>query len=572
MLAVRGANDGIWDWDLKRDTLYCSPRWRSVLGLDPISEYVPFRDWLDHVYWDDRARLLRAIDAHISGETEHLQIEYRVGERTGGVRWVLTRGLAVRDGEGQAYRMAGSHSDITERKSIEQEMSYQAHHDTLTELPNRQLLMDRLTAFITRSRRLNRPTFAVLFVDLDRFKIVNDSLGHLVGDQLLIAASRRIIACLRPTDLAARLGGDEFAVLLDDPKTDDNMEAVARRVLEAISEPFHVEGRELCVSCSIGIARGDLKYDTPSAVLRDADVAMYRAKGAGRGGYASFEPRMHAELIHSLEIETDLRRALEKGELAVMYQPVVSIDSSRIKGFEALVRWPHAERGLIPPSVFIPVAEETGLVVPLDRWVLREACQQLASWNSARPESEALTLSVNLSSRQFSRADLTDFVAQVLEETGVEPGRLVLEITESVLMMKLDQVRENMVRLRELGVALAVDDFGTGYSSLGYLNAYPVNTLKIDRSFVSNMEVDRDKATIVRTVIGMAKSLNLHVVAEGVETQAQADSLRDMDCPVVQGFLFSKPLPAQRIGELLADSPFIEASEATPVSAENVTR
>ena len=564
MLAVRGANDGIWDWDLKHDTLYCSPRWRSVLGLDPISEYVPFRDWLDHVYWDDRARLLRAIDAHVSGQTDHLRIEYRVGESGGGVRWVLTRGLAVRDGAGNAYRMAGSHSDITERKSIEQEMSYQAHHDTLTELPNRQLLMDRLTAFIMRSRRLNRPTFAVLFIDLDRFKIVNDSLGHLVGDQLLIAASRRIIACLRPTDLAARLGGDEFAVLLDDPKTDDNMEAVARRVLEAIGQPFHVEGRELFVSCSIGIARGDLKYDTASAVLRDADVAMYRAKGSGRGGFASFEPRMHAELIHSLEIETDLRRAIEDNALSVMYQPVVAVDTSKITGFEALVRWPHPERGLVPPNDFIPVAEETGLVVALDRWVLQEACAQLVHWNASRPASEALTMSVNLSSRQFSRDDLASFVGSVITATGVSPKQLVLEITESVLMMKHERVRENMNRLRQLGVALAVDDFGTGYSSLGYLHAYPVNTLKIDRSFVSDMEVDRDKATIVKTVIGMAKSLNLHVVAEGVETQAQADSLRDMDCPVVQGFLFSKPVTASAAAELLHASPYISASPVQP--------
>ncbi|MGB0591066.1 MAG: putative bifunctional diguanylate cyclase/phosphodiesterase [Myxococcota bacterium] len=552
MLASRGANDGIWDWNLKKDTLYCSPRWRSMVGLDPVSEHVRFSDWLGRVHTDDQMRLTAQVDAHLSGVTEHLETEYRMRHEDGSFRWVLTRGLAVRNERGRAYRMAGSHADITDRKRIETEVRHRALHDTLTDMPNRSLFMERLKEAIARSQRIGETTFAVLFIDLDRFKIVNDSLGHLVGDELLIAASRRLSACLRPADLAARLGGDEFAVFIDAPQSDTVVDKVAQRLQSAISQPFRLDGRDLYVTCSIGIVMGLPSYQSATDVLRDADMAMYHAKEQGRAQHARFEPDMHTHLVDMLELETDLRHALERDELHVVYQPAIDMRSGAVHGFEALVRWNHPTRGPLSPGSFIPMAEETGLVVPVDRWVLRRACERMAQWRTTHPAAQLITISVNLSTRQFSRKDLLGTVQTVLEETGIPPCSLVLEITESALMSNLAQVSENMKGLWELGVGLAVDDFGTGYSSLSYLHRYPVNTLKIDRSFVSNMESDQDKETLVRTVIGMAESLNLHVVAEGVETPAQRDSLKGMNCDIVQGFHYSKPVDAETASDYLA--------------------
>ena len=569
MLASRGANDGIWDWNLRKDTLYCSPRWRSMVGLDPVSEHVRFSDWLSRVHPDDQARLTAQVDGHLAGVSEHLETEYRMRHEDGSFRWVLTRGLAVRDESGRAYRMAGSHSDITDRKEIENEVRHRALHDTLTNMPNRSLFMERLQAAVARSQRVGEATFAVLFIDLDRFKIVNDSLGHLVGDELLIAASKRLNTCLRTNDLAARMGGDEFAVFIDSPQTEAVVEGVAQRLQSAISQPFRLHERDLYVTCSIGIVMGTPSYQSATDVLRDADMAMYHAKGQGRAQHARFQPDMHTHLVEMLELETDLRQALERNnELAVVYQPAIDIRTGAVHGFEALVRWNHPRRGPLSPGSFIEMAEETGLVVPVDRWVLRQACKRLAIWRETYPSARNITVSVNLSTRQFSRKDLLDTVQSALDESNLPAHSLVLEITESALMSNLAQVSENMRGLWEIGVGLAVDDFGTGYSSLSYLHRYPVNTLKIDRSFVSNMESDRDKETLVRTVIGMAESLNLHVVAEGVETTAQRDSLESMNCEVVQGFHFSKPVDAETAGDYLAGvCPWVsDDAHPTPMS------
>ena len=551
-LATRGANDGIWDWNLRTDEVYYSPRWKEMVGLDPRKRETSSSAWLCRVHPDDRERVRAELEAHIAGISGHFESEHRLMHEDGAWRWWLSRGLAVRsDRTGKATRIAGSMSDITDRKTIEEQMEHAALHDALTRLPNRALFLDRLAQAIARSRRAGKVTFAVLFVDLDRFKVVNDSLGHLVGDQLLVAVARRIEGCLRPTDTAARLGGDEFAILLEDGKGQRNIEQVADRIQEKLGSTFRLDGRDVYITSSIGIAPGGPDYAEPDAILRDADMAMYKAKALGKARSERFDPCMRDNAVHLMELETDLRRAIDREELHVAYQPAIDIATGDIRGFEALVRWRHPERGSISPGEFIPMAEETGLIVDLDRFVLRRACQQLQAWRTLHHSATKARVAVNLSSRQFSRDDLVSHITDVLNETGLDPSGLTLEITESALMSNYAVVSANMRKLRDLGIDLAVDDFGTGYSSLGYLHRFPVQVLKIDRSFVNDMEHDRDKETIVRTVIRMADSLGLRVVAEGVETVEQVEALRRMKCSVVQGFLFSRPVDSETAGSYL---------------------
>jgi diguanylate cyclase (GGDEF)-like protein/PAS domain S-box-containing protein len=442
--------------------------------------------------------------------------------------------------------------DISARKLIEEKLIHDAFHDALTGLPNRALFKEHLKLAVERAKRKDPFLFAVLFLDLDRFKNVNDSLGHAVGDELLIQIARRLEEHIRPVDRVARFGGDEFAVLLDGIEDPSDATRVAERLQTQLQQPFNILGHNVFTSVSIGIAMSTTGYLGPDDVVRDADTAMYRAKALGKARYEIFDFEMHSRAVALLKLETDLRLAVERQEFSIQYQPIMKLGTNRIYGFEALVRWQHPERGLLLPSEFISAAEETGLIVPLGRWILREACRQTRQWQEEFPGHESLTLSVNYSGKQFMQSDVIEQIKLVLEETGFDPCLLQLEITESAVIENTKTVTEMILQLRNLGIRLSMDDFGTGYSSLSYLHNFPIHTLKIDRSFISNKGEVGDNE-IVRTIIMLARNLGLDVVAEGVETAEQLAYLRGLDCEYAQGFLFSQPLDANMVEHTLRE-------------------
>ncbi len=550
-LAARAANDGLWDWDLDRNKVYYSPRWKSLLGYGDAEIDDSPDEWIQRIHPDERADFLVELDSHINGRTEQLEIEQRMQHRDGSWVWMLTRGIAVRNDDGRVYRIAGSQADITKRKEAEQQLTHDALHDALTGIANRALLIDRLGASLRRAKRKSDAIFAVLFMDLDRFKVVNDGLGHAVGDELLIAIARRLETCLRPGDTVARLGGDEFVVLLEDLSYETDATRVAERIHQEMLRPFHVSGHELFTSFSIGINLYDGLYEKPEDMLRDADMAMYRAKKQGAARYSVFDSAMHVRAVEKLRLESDVRKALDNGELHLHYQPIVSLRTMQLTGFEALLRWRHPERGDISPDQFIPLIEENGLIMAVGKWVLLEACRQVSVWQAQFRHATNLTLAVNLSPKQFAQADLPMHVGAILTETGLTPGTLRLEITESVLMEHADQVARLLQQLRDLNCRLQIDDFGTGYSSLAYLHRYPFEGLKIDRTFLENADTNEHGEELVRGIVSLGQALRMGVIAEGVETQGQVELLRAMGCDYAQGYYFSRPLGADTAAELL---------------------
>ena len=553
-LAAQGANDGVWDWNLLTNQMYFSPRWKSMLGYQENEIGDKLEEWLDRVHDSDRQRVKNELAAHREGLTSHFESEHRVLSRDGTFRWMLSRGLAVRDASGNATRMAGSQTDITEGKVT----------DPLTGLPNRLLFIDRLGRLIKHAKRRKDHLFAVLFLDLDGFKMINDSLGHLVGDQLLLAVSERLEKCLRLTDTVARLGetftmarlgGDEFTVLLDDLKDPNDARLAADRLMKVLAPPFILSGKEVFTSASIGIALSNSAYESPDDMLRDADTAMYRAKSLGKARYEVFDADMRASLVARLQIETDLRHGLERGEFRNFYQPIVALDSGRIVGFEALLRWQHPTRGLMGPDEFIFVAEETGLIRELGWWNLREACRQLSEWKSHSDHFLNFTMNVNLSAKQFLQPNLVEEIKGLIHELAFSPESLKLEITESTVMIDPVATAKMLQQIKALGILLAIDDFGTGYSSLSYLHRFPLDTLKIDRSFISGSGEGGEGMEIAQTIMPMAKNLRLDVIAEGVETFEQVALLKKLNCKYAQGYYFSKPLAAEEVGLLLAGTP-----------------
>ncbi len=430
----------------------------------------------------------------------------------------------------------------------------------MTELPNRALFMDRLRNAIRRAKRSEAYRLAVVFLDVDRFKIVNDSLGHNAGDELLKAIARRLEACLRPGDTVARFGGDEFTMLLEDIGHAGQATKVAERVQMELAVPFRLQGQEVFATASMGIAYAGSAYARPEDLLRDADNAMYRAKSLGRARYEVFDSAMHTHAVATLRMEAELRRAIERDELVLHYQPIVALADGALSGFEALVRWRHPERGLIEPLEFIPMAEETGLIVPLGQWVLGEVCRQIRAWSDTPDWPARVPVSANLSSRQFNQPDLVGIVREALAAAGARPDCLRLEVTESAVMESGPAARHVLGELKELGIQLSIDDFGTGYSSLSYLHQFPVDTLKIDQSFVSRLDATSQNLEIVRTIVMLAHNLEMDVIAEGVETQAQAQQLRRLGCEFAQGFLYSRPVDAATAMGLLRRGAFARAN------------
>lgn len=548
-LAVRAANDGIWDWNLKTNEIYYSPRWKEMLGCKEEEIGSTIGEWFKRIHPDDQANVQAELVAHLKGAAPQFQCEYRIRHANGSYLWVLTRGLAVRDAAGTAYRMAGSQSDITARKLAEERLAHDAVHDALTGLPNRLLFLDRLQNRIERTKRSPNDLFAVMFIDLDRFKVVNDSLGHAVGDELLITVANRLKSCIRPEDTVSRLGGDEFAILLD---TVSDV-AYARRVADRIKGRLittTLQGTvERSTTASVGIVLFHPHYTTAGELLRDADAAMYQAKTLGGNQHQVFDASMHINAVDLIRLEGELKRAVERSEWVVHYQPVISLGTGKLIGVEALIRWNHPQRGLLLPQDFIQVAEDTALILPMSDYILCTACRQAKAWREAG--QPYLWVSVNISPRQFQERGLVEKIAQILAETGLPADGLRLEITESLAMRDVNRTMKLITDLKALGVASSLDDFGTGYSSLSYLKQFPFRSLKIDRSFVNDIHPGHNTRSLITAILAMARSLRLEVIAEGVETDAQLAFLRAQACDSVQGFLLSRPMPAEEITRLL---------------------
>jgi len=559
---VRNSSDLVMLIEPDTTITYASPSAQRVLGITPDSlEGTRFADLIPA---DDRGRVLTFLTTMAEGEGHTGLTEFRVAHSDGGLRTVETlRTNLLYDPNVKGIVL--NTRDISERKEFEEQLSHQAFHDQVTGLANRALFRDRVTHALERQSRDDKPV-SVLFMDLDDFKTINDSLGHAAGDQLLRDLSVRLLANLRTADTGARLGGDEFAVLLEDGY-DDGMSAadVAQRLLEMLEEPFMLDGTEVYARASIGISvaePGEVFADGAEELLRNADVAMYMAKENGKSRYQLFEPAMHDTALKRLELKASLQRALEHGEFRLFYQPVIELESGRISGVEALIRWFHPERGIVPPLDFIPLAEETGLIVPIGRWVLLEACGYAAELQARYPTDPPLHMAVNLSARQVARPEIVEDVRQILAETGLDPSTLILEITESVMMQDMEMAIARLTELKGLGVQLAIDDFGTGYSSLNYVRRFPVDILKVDKSFIDGVTDGGESSALTAAVIELAGILNLKPVAEGIERADQLERLLDMRCDLGQGYLFAKPLPGVDLEGLLDDRQTMSADIA----------
>ena len=548
-LAVRGSNEGIWDWDLRTNHIYYSPRWKEILGFREDEIGSTPQEWFERIHPQDREKVLAELKAHLQGDTPNFQCEYRMQHSDGSHRWVLVRGLCVREDGLEPHRVAGSLSDITNRKVIEDRLVHDAMHDPLTGLPNRAYFIDQLRRSLERVRRTPKSRSGVIFLDLDRFKNINDSLGHSSGDLFLIQVSHKLEECLRPSDVVARFGGDEFAVLLENVEDPKDAFQICERIQQQLNIPFVLQNHEVYTTASIGIALTDQFTTRAEDLVRDADTAMYRAKAGGKNRYEIFNAEMHAHSLALLQLETDLRWALERQEFTLYYQPVITLSTGKMTSVEALVRWRHPRRGIVFPGEFIPLTEETGLIVPLSDWVLKTACAQVKSWRDAgftEPQ-----VAVNISARLLQDRSLPQQVKNVLNDTQLDPSALRLEITESAAMREVEIITQVLQEVNNLGVQISIDDFGTSYSSLDYLKRFPVDTIKIDRTFIRHVSYDVNDAAISTAIITMAHILGLKVVAEGVETEDQLEFLRSQHCDEVQGYLLGRPQPPEVITSML---------------------
>jgi diguanylate cyclase (GGDEF)-like protein/PAS domain S-box-containing protein len=559
-LAVHGANDGLWDWNLTTGQIYWSPRWRSILGLHDMALAGDSTDWLSRVHPEDFARVQTTLNEHLTAGSGHYECEHRLRHRDDTYRWVLCRGAVVRSDAGVATRFAGSLTDITESRLA----------DALTGLPNRYLFLDVVDRAIKRVERRADYGFAILVLALERFRIVHDSLGASAADRLLLAVARRLQASLRGTDLVtrdepgvtlARLGDDEFNVLIDDVTDASAAVVVAERLRRALETPFEVDGHRIFATARIGIAVSSTGYTRAEDILRDATIALNRASASSKSPYEIFDPQMRQRAMARLTAETDLRQAIEKRSFEVHYQPIISLKNGRIAGFEALVRWRHPLRGLVQPTEFIHIAEDTGLIVDIDRLTLAESCRQMAAWMADYGAAAPQVMCANVSSQQFGSADLASEICTTLRASGLTANNLKLEITENAFVRDVPTAQVMMNRTKEMGVAWSLDDFGTGYSSLSLLHRLQIDTLKVDRSFVSAIGADGHGVEMVRAIVGLAHNLGMDVVAEGVETAAQAAELRALGCEYAQGFYYSRAVDTLAAGRLIEAQPWQRSRE-----------
>jgi diguanylate cyclase (GGDEF)-like protein/PAS domain S-box-containing protein len=555
-LAVRGANDGLWDWNLITHDVHWSPRWKAMLGCEDVDVSASPDEWFKRVHHDDLAAVHDTLQAHLGSANGCFESEHRLLHHNGTFRWMLCRGAAIRNADGVATRLAGSLTDITDAKVS----------DALTGLPNRLMFVDLLERAIKRRQRRSDFVFALLVLGLDRFSVISNSLGPLVADRLLVAVARRLQASLRATDVVtpdqpgftlARIAGDEFTVLLDDIANASDAVRVADRLRAALEQPFHVDGHQVFTSATVGIAVSTSGYSRPEDILRDGATALHRAKASGQTTKCGlFDPAMRDRAVTRLQVETDLRNAVQDGAFVLDYQPIIALDGGHIAAFEALVRWRHPTRGIVSPAEFIQVAEDTGMIVPIGRLTLVESCRQMVEWQRRFGQAAPGAICVNLSSRQFAAPDLAREIEAILWQTGLSASSLKLEITETAFIGDVQAAQVTLNRLRDLGVEWSLDDFGTGYSSLSHLHQLRVNTLKIDRSFVSRIGDGDGGAEMIRAIVTLAHNLDMDVVAEGVETAGQEGCLQALGCEYAQGFFFAKPMSAADVDRLIAAQPW----------------
>jgi diguanylate cyclase (GGDEF)-like protein/PAS domain S-box-containing protein len=554
-LAVRGANDGLWDWNLTTGEVYWSPRCRSILGLESAAADASVEEWLLRTHPDDAGAVRAALAVYLASASGHFESEHRVRHRDDSYRWVRFRGAAVTNDAGAATRLAGSMTDITEVKLA----------DALTGLPNRLLFLDLVDRAIKRTERRSDYSFAILALAVDRFKAVHDSLGLLAADRLLVAVARRLQSTLRATDIVARdepgitlarLEGDEFNLLIDDITDAGDAVRVADRLRRSLAEPFEIDGHQVFASARIGIATSSSSYTRADDILRDAAIALGRASASATAPYEIFDPAMRQRAVARLTFETDLRNAIDARQFEMHYQPIVSLQSGRIAGFEALLRWRHPVRGLVPPADFIAVAEDTGMIVDIGRLTLTESCRQMASWIAHFGAGAPQVMCANVSSKQLAHAGLMKEIAATLQATGLTAASLKLEITESAFIHDVPAAQTTLDSARSLGIGWSLDDFGTGFSSLSFLHRLHVDTVKVDRSFVSEIGHGTSGSEMVRAIVGLAHTLGMDVVAEGVETAEQADMLKALGCEYAQGYYFSRAVDTATAARMIASQPW----------------
>jgi diguanylate cyclase (GGDEF)-like protein/PAS domain S-box-containing protein len=537
-LAVRGANDGIWDWSLREDRLYVSPRWREMLGHGADELSASPHEWFARLHPEDAARVRQKIDDHLAGAAPHFEDEHRMRHKSGRYLWVLTRGFALRDADGTAVRMAGAQTDVTDRRA----------HDPLTGLPNRALMTEKLEQALARHQRRAEDAFAVLFVDLDHFKAVNDTLGHAAGDVLLMEVARRLESCLRPGDVVGRLAGDEFGLLLDRVTDVDEVVLVAERIQHELKQPFSWEGCPLRISASIGIAVSTTGYDAAEQILEEADAAMYRAKAAGRGRFELFDRAMRERVRERQRLVDGLRQALRREELRLVYQPIMDLEGSRLVALEALLRWDHPEGAQLAPPEVLALAEHTGQIAHIENWTLREACAQARRWRERA--GARVAVAVNVSARQFRRSDLVEELLDVLAAQAVPPEDLWLDLTEACLVHN-PVAAGHLQRLREAGVRVFLDDFGSGTAPVALLAEWALDGLKLDRPLVAAL-TQSPEPPLLTAIMAAAARLGLPMIAEGIESAVQRDRLRALGCALGQGTHFAPPLSADEAMAIIA--------------------